>query len=277
MSSECGQIYRFMVKNTETGSQVGLIPVLCKSWSCDKCRPQKASQVKAFIRKNFSEGDLWILTFTYYHKGTPLNAWKNIGKNLNNMLSYARKYSGTFNYLRMVEPHKDGLWPHIHMIVSKDIATANFVKLVTAWGFGWNFHCKPIEAFQASNYLSKYLTKKWPEGDAELLRQITRTRIVSSSRRLGPIFKTDSTWKVVKLSNPWRGVHFLLNAVVSDLKKEGATSIDVELPGEGFLIKSDGILSQSFVHAISDSLYWICDVQHHVAYVGYKPLGAVPF
>lgn len=277
MKKDCGQSYRFMHKTTETGSQVGLIPVLCKSWSCNKCRPQKASQVKAFIRKHFSDGELWMLTFTYHHRGTAENAWKNIGKNLNNMLTYAHKYSGKFNYLRMVEPHKDGLWPHVHMIVDVNIATARFVKNVTSWGFGWNFHCKPIEAFQASNYLSKYLTKPWPPGQAELLRQITRTRIVSASRKLGPIFKTESSWKVVKLSNPWQGVHSLLSATVTDLRKEGATKIDVELLGDGFLIESDGILSRSFIEAISNQLDELTSRSARICRVSDDVLGAVPF
>ncbi len=251
MSEKCGQSYRFMVKNTETGSQIGLIPVLCKSWSCEVCRPKKADQVKAFIRKSFVDRKLWMLTFTYHHKGTALNAWKHLGSNLNNMLSYARKYNGKFNYVRMVEPHKDGSWPHIHMLVDSNIATSNFVRNVTNWGFGWNFHCKPIEPIRASNYICKYLTKSWPAGDADALRQATKTRIVSSSRGLGPIFKTKSDWSVIKLSNPSRGVQALLSASITDLKQEGATSIEVELISDGFIVNSDGFLSETFIASIS--------------------------
>lgn len=252
MRDSCGQSYRFMIKNKGTGSQIGLIPVLCKSWNCVTCRPKKAQQVKAFIRKSFTGKPAWMLTFTYFHKGTALNAWKKIGANMNNMLTYARKNSGLFNYVRVVEPHKDGSWPHVHMLVDKNIASTNFVKNVTNWGFGWNFHCVPIPPIKASNYISKYLTKSWPEGDAELHRQFTKTRIVSSSRALGPIFKTKSEWTVVKLSNPSRGVHALLNAAVTDLKKFGATEIEVELISDGFLITSDGNLSPGFVSTISD-------------------------
>ncbi len=252
MKRKCGQTYRFMFKNTGTGSQVGLIPVLCKSWNCVVCRPKKAQQVKAFIRRSFAGKPTWMLTFTYSHKGTALNAWKNIGSNLNNMLTYARKDTGKFNYVRIVEPHKDGSWPHIHMLVDRNICSPSFVKLITKWGFGWNFHCVPIPPIKASNYISKYLTKSWPEGDAELLRQFTKTRIVSSSRSLGPIFKTKSDWTVVKLSNPSRGVHGLLNSSVVDLKKNGATQIEVEIISDGFIITSDGQMSPDFLSAISD-------------------------
>lgn len=254
MSKDCGKSYRFMQKSSETGSQIGLIPVLCKSWSCETCRPNKAGIVKAFIRKNFSDSPVWMLTFTYYRKGTSLNAWKGIGSNINNMLSYARKYSGKFNYIRIVEPHKDGSWPHVHMLVDTNIATPSFVKNVTNWGFGWNFHCKPMDGFKASNYLSKYLSKPWPKGDADLLRQFARTRIVSNSRALGPIFKSHSDWKVIKLTHPWRGVHQLLNTAVNDLKANGALIIDVEIIGDGFLITADAPLTLGFVRNVTGPL-----------------------
>lgn len=257
MTKECGQSYRFMHKVTETGSQVGLIPVSCKSWSCPKCRHIKADQVKAFIRKHFSSCKVWMLTFTYNRSSTALEAWKNMGENLNRMLTYARKYSGSFNYVRVVEPHKDGSWPHIHMLVDTPIATTTFVKNITNWGFGWNFHCKLMEGLQASNYMSKYLTKEWPSGDADLLRQIARTRIVSSSRKLGPIFKSTSDWSVVKLSNPSYGVQHLLNRLIQSFRRNGATKIDVELFSQGFLVTSDATLSPKFVRSISCPEDWL--------------------
>lgn len=264
MNSKCGQTYLFMHKTTDKGSDVALIPLLCKSWSCKTCRPKKADQVKLFIRKNFTERKVWMLTFTYSHVGTALNAWKGIGKDLNRMLSFARKYTGKFNYVRVVEPHKDGSWPHVHMLVDKDICSVNFVKLVTEWGFGWNFHCEPMDGVKASNYMSKYLTKEWPEGDADLLRQLSKTRIVSSSRELGPIFKCVSDWKVVKLPNPWRQIPYMRDSVVTELHKESASTIEITPINEGFYIKSDAVMSSGFIEAISDPLIWdMCDDARH--------------
>lgn len=277
MSESCGQSYRFMYKNTETGSQVGLIPVLCKSWSCVECRPKKASQVKGFIRKHFGDSELWMITLTFHHRGTALNAWKNIGKSLNRLLTYARKYTGKFNYVRIVEPHQDGSWPHVHMLVDKDIASVGFVKNIESWGFGWNFCCSPMDGIKASNYLSKYLTKPWPDGDADLLRQFARTRIVSSSRNLGPIFKTESSWKVVKLENPVRGVHQMANAVVIEMRKEGATTIEYECISEGFIIKSDATLSPGFVECLSGSVAHLIDYCDRASYLSAERVGIVRF
>lgn len=260
MNNKCGQTYLFMHKTTKKGSDVALIPLLCKSWSCSICRPKKADQVKLFIRKNFSKRKVWMLTFTYNHRGTALNAWRGIGNNLNRMLSYARKYNEKFSYVRVVEPHKDGSWPHIHMLVDKDICSNQFVKMVTEWGFGWNFHCEPMDGAKASNYMAKYLTKEWPDGDADLLRQISKTRIVSSSRELGPIFAGGSDWKVVQLPNPWRQIPYLRKAVVSELHKQFAFEIVITPINEGFYLKSDAILSPLFFDSISDPLSWdSCD------------------
>ena len=277
MSQGCGQNYRFMYKNEGTGSQVGLIPVLCKSWSCPVCKPKKAQQVKGFIRKHFGTAELWMITLTFYHRGTALNAWKGIGKSLNRLLTYARKYSEKFNYVRIVEPHKDGSWPHVHMLVDKDICSINFVKNVENWGFGWNMHCTPMDGIKGSNYLSKYLTKPWPEGDADLLRQIARTRIVSASRELGPIFKTETTWKVVKLANPSRGIQQLASSVVAEMRKNGATDINYECISEGFIIKSDGFLSPEFIECISGPLADLIECNNTVLHLNSEPLRSVPF
>ena len=277
MANPCGQMHLFMHKSTKSGSEIALIPVLCKSWTCPVCRPKKAEQVRHFIRKHFADQDLWMLTFTFFHRGTALNAWKSIGKKLNRMLSYARKYNGKFDYVRVVEPHKDGSWPHFHMLVTKNIASTRFVKLITNWGFGWNFHCKRMSAEQGANLMSKYLTKEWPTGDADLLRQFTKTRIVSCSRSLGAIFTNKPTWKLVKLSNPFSQIPYLRNAVFNELFKRKAGIIDVTpLPG-GFYIVSDATLSPGFTAALSDRFEWdLCD-DLHVAKLSPKRIQEWPF
>jgi len=270
MSIKCGRVYRLMYKDDGVGSETALIPTLCKSWSCPTCRLKKAMEVRSFIRNNFASKKVWMITITFSHQGTPLGAWKSIGKNLNRMLCYARKYTGRFNYIRVVEPHKDGSWPHIHMLVDQNICSPAFVSLVTSWGFGWNFHCTVMDGVKASNYMSKYLTKPWPQGDGDLLRQMAKTRIVSASRALGPIFYIKPSWKIVEMSNPFRQIPFLETAVVQDLHEQGATMILVTPIADGFFIKADAVLSPNFIKSIKDPFLWdSCDALHQARLYGH--------
>jgi hypothetical protein len=274
---KCGTQYLLMQKVAASRSEVAFIPLLCKSWSCETCRPKKAEIVRAFIRKSFIGKKVWMMTFTFYHSGTALDAWKKIGSCVNRMLTYARLHCGAFDYIRVVEPHKDGSWPHVHLLSTVPFSDTTFVKLVTDWGFGWNFHCAPIDALKASNYVSKYLTKPWPEGDADLLRQISKTRIVSCSRSLGSIFSKPSNWKLIPLSNPFRQIPYLRTAVIAELTDQGATVIEVKTIAEGFHIKADASLSSEFVDFLSDPfLFDSCDALHE-AYLDAAQARATPF
>lgn len=278
MSKEnCRRKYLFLQKSTKTGSKVALIPALCKSWSCPVCRKRKSEQVRSYIKKHFIGQNAWMITITFFHSGEPLDAWKKIGKSINRLLTYARKYSGKFDYVRVVEPHKDGSWPHMHMIVNKHLATPNFVKLVTNWGFGWNFEEQPMSGEKAANYMSKYLTKPWPEGDADLLRQISKTRIVSNSRSLGPIFTKPSTWTAINLTRPIFQVPQSASAVLNEVHKNGATEVKYTPISDGWIIEADAELSPEFVECIED-LFRTDDLQrHHFAYMKVCHQNAVPF
>jgi len=269
-NSNCGKKFIFIKKRKGTRYVYAFLPATCKSWSCSTCRPVKADVVKDFIRTSFEEKPLWMLSITFFHSGTALEAWEAIGKNCNRMLTYARKYSGAFNYVRVVEPHKDGNWPHIHLLVDKPIAGTNFVKKVTDWGFGWNFHSKRMSAVAASNYVSKYLTKAWPDGDGDIYRIMTKTRIVTSSRVLGPIFKQHSSWELVEFDRPKEMLAFFRACMVNELHKNGASFVQVSPFGTGFICESDVSCSDMFLESIIEP--WVWDIPEEGRYI-HAPYG----
>ena len=256
-TTSCGKRFLYLTKFINKQHVFAFIPARCKSWSCSSCRRIKARVVQSFIKKNFVDEPLWLLSLTYFHKDTPELAWKGIGKTVNRLLTYAHKMNGEFKYVRIVEPHADGSWPHVHILVNKPIATTSFVKLVTSWGFGWSFHSKQISCNAGAVYLSKYLSKEWPAGTADLLRTITKTRIVSASRCLGAIFKKESEWDCIRYDEPSEHTKFYYNSIVNYLKSKGALYIISKKCCSGFIIKSDIYVSIDQISNIDEPYIWI--------------------
>jgi hypothetical protein len=143
------------------------------------------------------EGRFWMLTLTHDHTGAPEDAWRELPKAWNRLASYVRKYHGPFSYVRIVEPHKQGGWPHLHVIVDKYFFTDDFGKHLKKWGFGWCSAVSNISSNGAQGYVTKYLTKGITNEQAEHLRKNTKCRMVSVSRNLGKIYPRGSGWGVV--------------------------------------------------------------------------------
>ncbi len=248
----CGKRYLFLRRKLLSNYLYCIIPALCKTWTCDKCRRVKSGIVRTFITTNFKDKPLWMLSITFFHTGDVLDTWKTIGKKCNRLLTYARKYSGQFDYLRVIEPHKDGQWPHIHILCTKPIATVKFVKLLTQWGFGWSFHSAPTDVRECAFYVSKYLTKEWPAGSADLNRIISKTRIVSCNRSLGSIFKKESVWDLIDYNRNPEHIEFIHTLIVHDLTKHKASFIRSSSFSTGFIITTDVLLPSSFIDEYYD-------------------------
>lgn len=255
-TSSCGKKFLFLKRTVGSRHYFAFVPSRCKSWSCPICKHHKAHTVKKFIESSFTDQTLWMLSITFFHSGNPLDAWRMIGENCNKMLTYAHKYSGSFEYVRIVEPHKDGMWPHVHVIVNKPIASTEFVRLLTQWGFGWNFHSKPISAKLASVYLSKYLSKPWPTGDAELYRVMSKTRIVSCSRSLGSIFTKESDWESVSYDEPAENAKAYCNIIITYLSSKKASYIHSIPYCGGFCIESDREVLLEDIKGFPDPYIW---------------------
>jgi hypothetical protein len=197
-----------------------------------------------------------MMSITFFHSGSPLDAWNNIGKNWNLMRTYIAKKYGKFDYIRIVEPHKKGGWPHIHVLTKGNVIDKDIVKKVTGWGFGWNFHVKQISGDDASKYLSKYLSKEWPSIDGDIFRVASKTRIVTCSRGMPPIFTTKSEWEVIRYDIPSKATHFLCNKLIDVLHKNNASYINVKPAAGGFIIESSIAIQDSWLENISEKYTW---------------------
>jgi len=256
VNPDCGKKFLYLKKRTITGWRYSVLPSLCKTWSCDRCRPKKAKIVQRFIESNFKSRPLWMLSITYFHSGDLIETWKKIGETCNRLLTYAHKYSGKFDYVRIVEPHADGSWPHIHILCDKPIATERFVKLITNWGFGWNFHSRPMDSVGAASYVSKYLSKKWPDGNAELMRVLSRVRIVSGSRSLGAVFTKSHDWICINYDFDSTRTEFMHSILIQELKKRGCTYVISTTVGSGFVLDSDICLPDDFENSVLEPYIW---------------------
>lgn len=263
----CGSSFLYLQKKINTSYYFAFVPSRCKSWSCPKCRPIKANIVRNYIKTNFTGDHLYMLTLTFYHSGSALETWKNLGACWNRMRTYIAKHHGTFKYLRIVEPHKIGGWPHLHIIVDGFILEPGIVKLVTQWGFGWNMHNVRISSDDAASYVSKYLTKEWPCADADIMRIASKTRIVSVSRGMPAIFTSKGEWECVRYHCPAEHALFMCNAIIMLLKDRGAGAI-VSMPfADGFLIESDTFLSASWLEDRFDPYIWELCSDYHFSYL----------
>lgn len=236
---KCSETYLYLRKKTVHGNLLAFVPSRCKSWSCPVCRPIKAKRVKQYIIDNFTREPIYMMTLTFYHSGKPLDCWLSLGQKWNRMRTYLAKKYGKFNYIRIVEPHKEGGWPHMHILVEGFQSLPKADDQITKWGFGWNYQCQRMPVKDAARYVAKYLTKEWPTTEADVHRVASKCRVVSVSRGMPPIFRVESDWDVVQYDEPSGNAHFLCNSIIHSLKSRGAGYISAKPFGGGFIIHSD--------------------------------------
>ncbi len=253
---ECCQKYLYIKKQENSLTTFAFVPARCKSWSCPECRKIKANTVRNYIVDNFTDENLYMLTLTYFHTNDVLACWETQGKKWNKMRTYIAKKYGRFDYLRVVEPHKKGGWPHMHVLIKGCVIDKKIVKMVTKWGFGWNMECQRISTKDASEYISKYLTKEWPNAKADVLRQASKTRIVSVSRGMPAIFRAETEWEVVQHSLPSDRTLFYLNAFIKYLLKKKANYIQAIPYCKGFVIESDIDVDFDAIEMDMDPFIW---------------------
>lgn len=257
---ECGKKFLYIRKTVETAQIFAFVPSRCKSWSCPSCRPIKANIVRNYVKENFTSDNLYMLTLTFYHSGSPLKTWENLGSCWNRMRTYIAKRYGTFKYLRIVEPHKEGGWPHLHVLIDGFICDKEIVKMVTNWGFGWNMHNERVSIDRAAKYVSKYLSKPWPAGDAHILRVASKCRIVSVSRGMPAVFTNRSDWSVVRYDDVAVNSLFYCNAIIDYLMHRGCQYVLCSPFGGGFIIDSDLSVPDDWLFDNPDPAVWkYCD------------------
>jgi len=197
MDSKCYTHYLHLVKLEGSVKHDLFVPSRCKSWGCESCRSIKARIVMDFIKRSFAGQTLYMLTFTDDHKGDVLETWKDLGNRWNLFRTWFTKMYGKFQYVRVIEPHKSGGWPHMHVLINVKPNEAKVRSMLKRWRWGYIYDQMEISPTGAAQYVSGYLTKKWPGNLANQMRQETKTRIVQASQSLGAIFSRRSDWHLM--------------------------------------------------------------------------------
>lgn len=213
--NECGKHFLYLHRKNVEGHEYIFTPSRCKSWGCPHCRPLKAKIVAAYIKENFKGEDVRMVSLTVFHSGDPAAAWRGIGDYWNRLRTNVSKKHGKFTYIRIIEPHKDGLWPHMHILIKGPKVVYDMLDKCVSSGFGWQAHCKAVPASEAAVYVSKYLTKEWPTGDADALRVLSKTRIVCVSRDLPALFTKKSNWDLIEYGQPGKEALYRLNLLIA--------------------------------------------------------------
>jgi hypothetical protein len=192
----CYKKFSVLTNHTEKSSQFLFAPQRCGRWDCPTCRKIKAKKIKNKINEFFTQKEVYMLTLTDPHKTTCREAWQTFGARWNLFRTYCSREFGKFSYIRIIEPHKGEPYPHMHILINKKFPQEKIVKLLAKWGFGWQWSQLAMSPKQAGGYITKYLTKDWPQNGSAKLREYTKTRICQASQDIGAIMRPKTDWRV---------------------------------------------------------------------------------
>jgi hypothetical protein len=172
-------------------------PMSCKSWDCPSCRRKKAEDYRSRMNSIDDGRKLWFLTLTYFHNNSPLEAWRTYNVAWNRLRTHISKRYGSFDYIRVLESHKNSPYPHLHVILDAEMSHSFIGEAAVSAGFGYQIKYKPITADGCFAYIRKYLTKEWKNEEAWKLRKHCRCRIISFSRGLLSPARRKAGWTPV--------------------------------------------------------------------------------
>lgn len=193
----CERFYCAIKQEVLGATRYVSFPMRCKSWDCPTCRKVKAKDYKSRMQAINDGRPLYFLTLTYYHNQSPLEAWRTYNAAWNRFRTHVSKKFGSFDYIRVLESHKNTPYPHLHVILDTYIPATDLGRMAVAAGFGFQLSYKKIDAEGAFHYVTKYLTKEWQNQEAWALRKDCRCRIISFSRGLLSPAARKSAWETV--------------------------------------------------------------------------------
>lgn len=162
-----------------------IVPVLCKSQLCPRCRSLMATKIKRKLSAVLETGEWRHATLTTINDGTPTpEKLKAIIKNFAKFVRAMKKKNKNFKYFRALEISKSGMI-HIHAIINTYIQQPDLSRLwyeISGSYIVWINKIKNNK--KIVNYVCSYITKKDEnEEHSKLLFEI-RTRRFSSSGKL---------------------------------------------------------------------------------------------
>lgn len=217
------------IARNDTLERINIAQLRCKQWSCHYCARKNALQWRAaiidYINKNPSEWSFWTITCpSWIRRGSKMsrywNSLKLIQLNWDSFMKRAKRMLGKFQYIRVLESHKDGTI-HVHLLASihlpdvirverKDGSIYYYNKILkkhaTDCKFGWicdhrnlidvdgdiseNWHAGKVAA-----YCTKYITKDLAKNDQE--RKDMRVRKIQTSQGIKRVnVSSEDTWSL---------------------------------------------------------------------------------
>ncbi len=196
-NSFCGRWTVFGKVNTDNGEVIRVVRLGCKCWTCPRCGPKRAKQLRAAIAKKATELKLnRFLTLTLDHKScTPDESLKHIRSCWNKFRTYLkREYGQSITFISVLEPQKSG-HAHLHILVDRYIDQRWISNKWRAVGGGPMVDIRQVDIHRISAYLSKYLTK-----ELLLSRYYTKYRRYTTSRDIRLFDKPPKGfWTLIRL------------------------------------------------------------------------------
>ena len=193
----CKKFYCSVKQDTVGTTRYLTFPMQCKSWNCPDCRKQKAANYRERMTAFFDGRGLWLYTLTYFHNMTPAQAWGTYNESWNRLRTNLKKRYGSFNFVRVLESHKNSPYPHLHIIADVNIRPTDLGPAAIAAGFGYQLNTQKLTTDRARAYVTKYLTKEWTNAEGWNLRKNYRCRLISFSRGLLSPVRRSGEWQQV--------------------------------------------------------------------------------
>jgi hypothetical protein len=188
----------------------------CKKWSCERCGPKRATQLRKAITKKATELGLnRFLTLTLDHNDcSPEQSVMYLRLCWNKFRTYLkRRYGEAVTYIAILEPQASG-HAHLHILVDRYIDQRWISRTWQTLGGGHRVDIRVVDVHRISRYLSKYLTK-------ELLRSayFTKYRRYTTSRDIHLFEKpVRGLWELLKMP-----LEQVLERIVGDVLDAGCS------------------------------------------------------
>lgn len=196
---QCGKRYMGLFRGTAEGSEVKVVQTHCKSWDCPKCARTKSRRVARAITELFSRQQCYMYTFTFFHSRPASEAWSDYNASWNRFATAVRKRFGEFSYVRILESQPKSHYPHLHVLSTLYIPEKWFGEESIRAGFGFQLKHQRIDSTGASNYVRKYLSKPWPDGEGRDYRKQYRCRVYTCSQGLLDSRPPRAGWYIISL------------------------------------------------------------------------------
>ena len=141
-----------------TGSEVGIYPLRCKSWSCPVCGRKKARATIARVKAGMGLGSCRFLTLTSPAGESGEDSYLRFPARWKRFHMRLERRFGRIEYVAVVEPQKRGA-AHVHVVYRGPfIPQAWLSRAAAASGFGRIADIRRSHP-KLMSYLAKYLAK----------------------------------------------------------------------------------------------------------------------